>query len=38
MTRHLFQCSECRRQTSVTAGTIMQDTKLPLTVWFLAMY
>jgi len=37
-TRHLFQCSECRRQTSVTAGTIMQDTKLPLTVWFLAMY
>ncbi len=37
-TRHLFQCSSCRRQTSVTAGTIMQDTKLPLTIWFLAMY
>ena len=37
-TRHLFQCSNCRRQTSVTAGTIMQDTKLPLTIWFLAMY
>lgn len=37
-TRHLYQCSDCRRQTSVTAGTIMQDTKLSLTIWFLAMY
>ena len=33
-TRHLFQCSSCRRQTSVTASTIMQDTKLALTIWF----
>jgi len=34
----LFQCIECRKQTSPTAGTIFQDTKLPLTVWFLAMH
>lgn len=34
----LFQCLECRHQTSPTAGTIFQGTKLPLTVWFLAMH
>ena len=34
----LFQCIDCRKQTSPTAGTIFQDTKLPLTVWFLAMH
>lgn len=36
--RKLLQCSQCRRQTSITAGTIMQSTKLPLTLWFQAMY
>lgn len=35
-TRKLFQCHACRYQCSITAGTIMQDTKLPLTTWFLA--
>jgi transposase-like protein len=34
----LFQCVECRRQTSVTAGTIFQDTRTPLTLWFRAMW
>lgn len=34
----LFQCSKCRRQTSVTAGTVMHRTHLPLTMWFLAFY
>lgn len=38
LTRGLFQCQDCHRQTSPTAGTIFQDTKLPLTVWFLAMH
>ena len=33
-----FQCQACRRQTSLTAGTLFQSTKLPLTVWFLAIY
>jgi transposase-like protein len=34
----LFQCQTCRHQTSLTAGTVMQGTKLPLTLWFLAIY
>jgi transposase-like protein len=36
--RHLWRCQACRRETSVTAGTIFQDSKLPLTVWFRAMW
>jgi len=34
----LWQCAACGRQTSVTAGTILQDTRTPLTVWFRAMW
>jgi transposase-like protein len=37
-TRDLFQCSECRRQTSPTAETIFAATKLALLTWFRAMY
>lgn len=35
-----FQCNEkeCRKQFSVTVGTITENTKIPLTKWFLAMY
>lgn len=36
--RDLWRCGKCRRETSVTAGTIFQDSKLPLTVWFRAMW
>jgi len=36
--RKLFQCNGCRHQTSLIAGTVIQGTKLPLTVWFLAIY
>jgi len=36
--RLLFQCRACRHQTSLTAGTMMDSTKLPLRTWFLAMY
>ena len=36
--RRLQQCNRCQRQTSITAGTIFESTKLPLTVWFQAMY
>lgn len=36
--RALFQCHGCHRQTSLSAGTIFAGTKLPLTVWFLAMH
>ena len=35
---HTFECAGCRRQTSVTAGTIMHASKLALTVWFWAAY
>lgn len=34
----LWQCAQCGRQTSVTAGTIFQDTRTPLRVWFHAMW
>jgi transposase-like protein len=37
-TRKLYQCCECRHQTSLTAGTIYEQTKLPLKTWFLASY
>lgn len=35
-----FQCNEkeCRKQFSVTVGTVCENTKIPLTKWFLAMY
>lgn len=36
--RNAFQCWACRRQMSVTAGTVMHRTHLPLTVWFWAIY
>jgi transposase-like protein len=32
------QCAECRYQVSLTAGTILHNTKTPLTVWFWAAY
>ena len=34
----LWQCAACGRQTSVTAGTVFQDTRTPLTTWFCAMW
>ena len=37
-TRPLWQCSSCRRQTSVTAGTVLHRTKLPLTTWLYALW
>jgi transposase-like protein/predicted RNA-binding Zn-ribbon protein involved in translation (DUF1610 family) len=36
--RGLMQCTACGRQTSVTAGTIFQDLRTPLPVWFRAMW
>ena len=38
MRRGLWLCAGCRHQTSVTAGTIFQDGRLPLTLWFRAMW
>ncbi len=33
-----YECSQCHRQTSVTAGTVMHGSKLKLSVWFWAAY
>ena len=35
--RNLRECKECRAQTSITAGTIMHKSKLPLLIWFKAI-
>lgn len=34
----LYQCTECRHQASAITGTIMENTKLSLVKWFLALY
>ena len=33
-----YQCAECHHQNSVTAGTVLHRTHMPLTQWFLAFY
>jgi len=38
MSRGLWLCADCRHQASVTAGTIFQDSHLPLSLWFRAMW
>ena len=38
MANGLYECSLCGFQNSITAGTIFQDTKKPLTIWFRAMW
>ncbi len=34
----VFECKRCRHQASLLAGTVFQDTKLLLPIWFLAIY
>ena len=36
--RKVFDCDSCRYQFSVLAGTVFQDTKLPLPTWFATTY
>ena len=36
--RGKYDCNDCRYQFSVTAGTIMHDSHLPLRKWFIAIY
>ena len=36
--RHLYMCKSCRRQTSLTAGTVFHKTKTPLLKWFWVIY
>jgi transposase-like protein len=37
-TRNLYQCKGCHYQLSVTAGTVMHHSHLPLLTWFWAIY
>ena len=36
--RHLYKCKACKRQFSVRAGTIFEDSKIPLRDWFMAIH
>jgi len=36
--RGKFQCQSCGKDISVMAGTIFQDTHMPLTIWFRAIW
>lgn len=36
--RGLWHCAACGHQVSVTAGTVFQDTRKPLQMWFRAMW
>ena len=36
--RRLLECRACGHQASVTAGTVFNDSHLPLWKWFLATY
>jgi transposase-like protein len=38
MSDGLLRCRSCRGRTSLTAGTVFQDTRKPLRMWFLAMW
>ncbi len=37
-TRRMVQCPDCRRQTFLTAYTIMEGTRTPLRIWFYAAF
>ena len=37
-TRGLLRCGSCRHQASVTAGTALHRTRVPLRLWFAAAY
>ena len=36
--RKLFECKECHHQTSIIVGTIFENTKKPLRLWFWAIF
>jgi transposase-like protein len=35
---HVYECAECHKQESILSGTIFQDTKKPLMLWFRAIW
>jgi len=36
--RKLYQCCNCKKQSSLTSGTIFASSQLPLTTWFLGIF
>jgi len=36
--RSLYKCRACKRQFTATVGTIFEDSKIPLSKWFAAIY
>lgn len=36
--RGVFQCKKCRRDISITAGTVFGDSRIPLRLWFQALW
>ena len=34
----VWQCARCKHQTTLRSGTLFHASKLPLTIWFLAIY
>jgi transposase-like protein len=36
--RKTFKCGDCLQRFSIKAGTIFEDTKLPLRIWFMAIW
>jgi hypothetical protein len=36
--RHLYECTQCKKQTSVMAGTLFHGSKISLLQWFWAIY
>jgi transposase-like protein len=37
-TRHIHECKKCHYQASVTSGTVLDKTRVPLQKWFWAIY
>jgi transposase-like protein len=37
LVRKLYSCRRCRKQFTATLGTIFQDSKVPLSKWFVAI-
>jgi transposase-like protein len=35
---HTYECLDCGRQTSITAGTVVHRSKLPMSMWFWAAH
>ena len=38
LARGIFKCKKCKRDISITAGTVFQRRHLPLRIWFLALW